>query len=265
MEKITPLTSLRKRLGELGNYHPLDFAEYGAIALSVAGSLAAAFYQQILFAATPISCALALNVINRNRVELETRLQQAATIAELHDIVEYLQGAVEGSTATRGSLSALQATVERQAEAISDLQGYFERTSPQSGPLDAAAVQREFAVVRRAIVRLRDQNEASLNEMQQRLIGEVQLLRQIATNPNSGADAAATFGDLANLMGDYNQLQNQIQSLSQRTLPELAQVQTQVNQLQERLNRLQQQNREIVKPYLQRLSSAVKRLEGKDD
>ncbi len=264
MEKITPLTSLRKRLGDLGNYHPLDFAEYGAIALSAAGSLAAAFYQQILFAATPLTLTLALNVINRNRVELETRLQQAATIAELHDMVEYLQSSVEDTTATRGSLGELQATVERQAEAISDLQNYFERTSPQSGTFDAAGVQREFAVVRRAIVRLRDQNEASLNEMQERLIGEVQLIRQVAANPNSGADAA-TFGDVANLIGDYTQLQSQIQSLSQRTLPELAQVQNQVNQLQERLNKLQQQNREIVKPYLQRLSSAVKRLEGKND
>lgn len=265
MEKITPLASLRKRLGDLGNYHPLDFAEYGAIALSAAGAIAASFLKEILFAATPVTVALALNVINRNRVELETRLQQAATIAELHDMVEYLQASVEDTTATKGSIAELQATVERQAEAISDLQNYLERTSPQSGPLDAAAVQREFAVVRRAIVRLRDQNEASLNEMQQRLIGEVQLLRQIATNPTSGADAAATFGDLANLMGDYTQLQSQIQSLSQRTLPELAQVQQQVNQLQERLNKLQQQNREIVKPYLQRLSSAVKRLEGKND
>ncbi|HIK13226.1 MAG TPA: hypothetical protein IGS52_23720 [Oscillatoriaceae cyanobacterium M33_DOE_052] len=264
MEKIAPLTSLRKRLGDLGNYHPLDFAEYGAIAASAAGAIAASLFKEILFAATPVTVALALNVINRNRVELQTRLQQAATIAELHEMVEYLQASVEDTTATRGSLSELQATVERQAEAISDLQNYFERTSPQSGTFDAAAVQREFAVVRRAIVRLRDQNEASLNDIQQRLIGEVQLIRQIASHPSSGVDSAATFGDLANLVGDYTQLQNQIQSLSQKTLPELAQVQTQVNQLQERLNKLQQQNREIVKPYLQRLASAVKRLEGKD-
>jgi len=55
-------TSFADRLHELGEHHWLDLAEYGSIGVSAIGSVAAGLSGQVLFAATPITFSLALNV-----------------------------------------------------------------------------------------------------------------------------------------------------------------------------------------------------------
>ncbi|MCF3576749.1 hypothetical protein [Planktothrix agardhii] len=75
--------------------HPVDgwkLAEYVSIAGTAVGTLVAAWYQPIIFAGTPLTLALILNVVNRQRFEQDMRqdLDAAITDVELDPITDVL-------------------------------------------------------------------------------------------------------------------------------------------------------------------------------
>ena len=62
---------------------------------------------------------------------------------------------------------------------------------------------------------------------------------------------------------DLNQIQGtvrQLQVLVDRPTIDVATIQTEMQQLREQVEKLQRQNQQIVKPYLQRLTRAMKQL-----
>ncbi len=61
----------------------LEIAEYSALGASVFGSGLAWFFEQVLFAATPITLALALNTINRKIFEEKIQKQTKNEVEEL--------------------------------------------------------------------------------------------------------------------------------------------------------------------------------------
>ncbi len=63
----------------------LELTEYILVAGSVIGTGVAAISQQVLYATTPISLSLVLNVVNRNRAEQRTRQHARSAIAHLDE------------------------------------------------------------------------------------------------------------------------------------------------------------------------------------
>lgn len=265
------LSSFSDRLHELREHHWLDLAEYGSIGASAIGSLAAGLSGQVLFAATPITFALALNVLNRHRIELQTRVQNTATISEMNQIVDSLQTTVQ-LLPPSDRFEDLEGTVIRISETVANIEQFLERTSPQTGPMDTMTIQKEFAVLRRAIMRLRDHTEATLGNVQQNMSTDIQVLRQAIANfdpPKTEAIPSLEIQtEIAKLTEGFTELQTQVQSITNtpatptretQTL-EIEPLQQQIVQIQEQVGQLQQQNQEIVKPYLKRLTRAVQHL-----
>lgn len=235
--RMTPtITGLARRLEELSQHHPLDLAEYAALGASAVGSAIAGMYQPALLAVTPLALALGLNIRNRHRIEFETRMQHSATIAELYEMVQSLQASLE-ELPPEERTRQLEGTVGRQSEAIAEIQEFLEKTSPQNGAMDAATIQKEFAIVRRAITRLRDHTESQLSDLRVNLTKEIESVRSLAIQ---GGPQPPQMLEAA---------------------PASTQVMAEIQKLNQRVTKLQHQNREIVKPNLQRIIGAVKRLE----
>lgn len=260
------LNNFTSRLQELGEHHWLDLAEYGSIGASAIGSIVAGLSGQMLFSATPIVFALTLNVLNRHRVELQTRVQNTATIAEMNQIVDSLQNTVQ-SLPPAHRFQDLEGTVTRISETVANIEQFLEKTSPQTGPMDLITIQKEFAVLRRGIMRLRDHTEATLGNVQQSMINDIYGLRQaIASLQISQKQAVSPVEiqtEVAQLTQGFSELQTQLQKIGNCPATQTVDIeplQQQILELQQQVCQLQQQNKEIVKPYLNRLTRAVKHL-----
>ncbi len=260
------LNSFTNRLQELGEHHWLDLAEYGSIGASAIGSIVAGLSGQMLFSATPIVFALTLNVLNRHRVELQTRVQNTATIAEMNQIVDSLQNTVQ-SLPPAHRFQDLEGTVTRISETVANIEEFLEKTSPQTGPMDLITIQKEFAILRRGIMRLRDHTEATLGNVQQSMINDIYGLRQaiasLQVSQNQGVSSVAIQTEVAQLTQGFSELQTQLQNISNFPATQTVDIeplQQQILELQQQVCQLQQQNQEIVKPYLNRLTRAVKHL-----
>lgn len=260
------LNSFTTRLQEIGQHHWLDLAEYGSIGASAIGSIVAGLSGQMLFSATPIVFALTLNVLNRHRVELQTRVQNTATIAEMNQIVDSLQNTVY-SLPPAHRFQDLEGTVTRISETVANIEQFLEKTSPQTGPMDLITIQKEFAVLRRGIMRLRDHTEATLGNVQQSMINDIYGLRQaiasLQISQNQGVSSVAIQTEVAQLTQGFSELQTQLQKIGNFPATQTVDIeplQQQILELQQQVCQLQQQNKEIVKPYLNRLTRAVKHL-----
>lgn len=260
------LNSFTNRLQELGEHHWLDLAEYGSIGASAIGSIVAGLSGQMLFSATPIVFALTLNVLNRHRVELQTRVQNTATIAEMNQIVDSLQNTVY-SLPPAHRFQDLEGTVTRISETVANIEEFLEKTSPQTGPMDLITIQKEFAILRRGIMRLRDHTEATLGNVQQSMINDIYGLRQaiasLQVSQNQGVSSVAIQTEVAQLTQGFSELQTQLQKIGNFPATQTVDIeplQQQILELQQQVCQLQQQNKEIVKPYLNRLTRAVKHL-----
>jgi chromosome segregation ATPase len=268
------LNGFTSRLQEIGEHHWLDLAEYGSIGASAIGSIVAGLSGQMLFSATPIVFALTLNVLNRHRVELQTRVQNTATIAEMNQIVDSLQNSVQ-SLPPAHRFQDLEGTVTRISETVANIEQFLEKTSPQTGPMDLITIQKEFAILRRGIMRLRDHTEATLGNVQQSMINDIYGLRQAIASlqasqnlsqnlsQNQEVSSLAIQTEIAQLTQGFSELQTQLQNISNFTANptvDIEPLQQQILELQQQVCQLQQQNTEIVKPYLNRLTRAVKHL-----
>lgn len=260
------LNNFTSRLQELGEHHWLDLAEYGSIGASAIGSIVAGLSGQMLFSATPIVFALTLNVLNRHRVELQTRVQNTATIAEMNQIVDSLQNTVY-SLPPAHRFQDLEGTVTRISETVANIEQFLEKTSPQTGPMDLITIQKEFAILRRGIMRLRDHTEATLGNVQQSMINDIYGLRQaiasLQVSQNQAVSSVAIQTEVAQLTQGFSELQTQLQKIGNFPVTQTVDIeplQQQILELQQQVCQLQQQNKEIVKPYLNRLTRAVKHL-----
>ncbi len=261
------LNSFAHRLHELGEHHWLDLAEYGSIGGAAIGSVVAGLSGQVLFAATPITFALTLNLLNRHRIELQTRVQNTATIAEMNQIIDSLQTTVQSFPAS-ARFDELEGTVTRISQTVANIEQFIEKTSPQIGPMDSMTIQKEFAVLRRAIMRLRDHTETTLGNLQQNMSTDLDALRQaialVDIPPIESVAPLEIQTEVAKLTQGFTELQTQVQTMMTNAPSALAAdiepLQQQIIHIQEQVCRLQQQNQKIVKPYLRRLTRAVKDL-----
>jgi hypothetical protein len=214
----TPLKHLNNLLSQRDN---LELAEYGTVAVSVIGSLAAAISGKILYAAAPLTVAAALNLVNRQRFQQQTRLYVTSEIADIHNVIESFHQQLplplpDSSPDEYPAISPAETLdLSPITDAISQLQRVTER-------LDSTVLRKEDW--ENINVRFLMIDEA---------LAELKNITQYLQQPDTVIEQSEM--DLTSLASTIQQLQEQVMSL-------------------------EQQNREIIKPYLQRLTKAVKNL-----
>ncbi len=181
-------------------------AEYTSVVGSTIGSLvAAAWYQQMLYAATPITAALWLNLINRQRFEQQIRHYTESTITDVHLVVQSLHEQMNNFPSEQTELDPI-------TEVLTELQRVTQSL--------------EHDVIR--------QQDWEVMNVRIKLIEEK--LEDLKTTPVSTSTSQVSAST----------------SLSDRQ---------KLEQIHRQVVKLDQQNREIVKPYLQRLRQAIKKLQ----
>jgi hypothetical protein len=233
----TPLKHLNNLLSQRDN---LELAEYGTVAVSVIGSLVAAISGKILYAAAPLTVAAALNLVNRQRFQEHTRLYITSEIADIHNVIQSFhqqlnQSVPDSSPDIYPALSPAETLdLSPITDAISQLQRVTER-------LDSTVLRKDdweninvrFLIVDEALAELKNITQ----DLQQRW---------------------DETSNLSSIKGAINQLHGTVNDEEQEI--DLTSLASQIQQLQEQVIGLEQQNREIIKPYLQRLTKAVKNL-----
>jgi hypothetical protein len=189
-------------------------AEYASVIGSTIGSLvAAAWYRQILFAATPISAALWLNLINRQRFEQQIRQYTESVIADVHIVVDSLHEQMQNSPSEASELDPI-------TEVLTELQRVTQSL--------------EHDVIR--------QQDWEVMNVRIKLIEEaIEAVKQTAISTQQSETPASKSSSTS------------------------APVDVKLARLHQQVVRLDRQNRELVKPYLQRLNQAIKKLQKKPD
>ncbi|MEG4395970.1 hypothetical protein [Microcoleus sp. BROC3] len=242
----------------------LELAEYASVAGSAMGTIAAVLSGQIVYAAAPLTAALSLNLANRQRFEqqmqqkansaiadvqaaVERRSQQVQVLpgepAELYTAVSDLQQKLQGLES--GAIAEVQAAVaslERQAQALpADSQELYTILSD---------LQQKLGILENSALREHDWENVNVRFL---LMGEK--LTEVKTI-TAQLQERSNEVDLNEIQGSLKQLQD----LLDRPTIDAGMLQTEIQHLQEQVSELQRQNQEIVKPYLQRLTRAVKKL-----
>ncbi len=181
----------------------LKILEYTALGTSAVGSILAWWFQQFLFAATPLTLTLGLNLLNKEKLEKLLKQEQNRAIAHVEN-----------------SLGELDSELEN---IITDPVG-----------IETAITDKKQIDNMVAKIALLEQN---LNQIQETLkeeqSEEVEASKSSLSTPNA------------------------------EPILEITALQNQLKRLQQQVARLQKQNREVIKPYLQKLNRAVEELEKK--
>jgi hypothetical protein len=215
----------------------LEIAESASLIASAAGTICAALFNQAVFAAAPLTVALSLNFINRQRLQAQTKLNTKNTNAAISYVERQLRSDVESVRVQMRRLPAVERLREMEESMVrlallwSQIQ---EKMEQQNATLNEAKIQEEFIILRRAILRLRDSSNAHLSEIRNSLQNEIETLRQ--TLPVAGINSEMPTS------------QNEA-------------IQLQIQQLQGRIQQLEQKNQKIIKPFLKRLVFQVKKLQ----
>lgn len=222
--------------------HRLELAEYASLIASGVGTIAAAVSGQVVYAAAPLTLALSLNMVNRQRFLAQVRASEQSTSTAISLLEHELRGDIQSvrsstqSTPASERLRDLETSMLRLSTLWVQLQQRLERSSAS---LQDPQIQQEFAIVRRAIVRLRDSTNENIAEVRQSLAEEIEALRQMVRQPAPQINLETAPAQL----------------VSQDEVP------AQIAQLQQRVEQLEQKNQQIVKPYLKRLVIEVKQLQ----
>lgn len=202
----------------------LEIAEYASLIGAALGSVMAAVSGQVLYAAAPLTVSLSLNLANRQTFEQQTQQNINAAIADVHMVVDCLHHQIQ----------TLPPESDDIDEILSDLQQKLRSLETVVlGQQDWETLNVRFLLIEEKLTHIKD---------------VVADLQQQWTPHSEGNEMPATVSLLPTLMN--------------QPTPESPGLYTQIEQLQEQIELLQQQNRTIVKPYLQRLTRAVKQLQA---
>jgi len=223
MQKID--NSSFKALNPTLNQHNwLELAEYASVAGSALGTLAAALSGQIIYAAAPLTVALSLNLANRQRFEEQVRENANSAIADIHVVVESIHRQVHALPRDSQDLKPILSDLQQKLHSLQ---------SNVLGQQDWETVNVRFLLM--------DEKLAEIK--------------------NSTADLHHRSGETADFSSVQTSL-NQLQALTNQPTKDLTAVENEIRHLQEQVSQLQHHNREIIKPYLQRLTRAVKQLQA---
>ncbi len=213
----------------------LKMLEYAAVAASVVGSIAAAWLEQILFAATPLTLAAVLNLINRQRFEQQLRRYTTSAIADIQTVVEQKHQQLPQQQTTSDQQFIPESTID------SDIQNDLD-------PIVEAVTELQRVTKRLDEDVLRQQDWETLNVRFKLLEDRIEQFKQdvsptVANTPQEVVNDAIELSPIPQVAAD------------------LSPIQSQIDRLHHQVVRLDEQNRTIVRPYLSRLAQAVKKLQ----
>ncbi|MBE9124522.1 hypothetical protein IQ269_28065 [Tychonema sp. LEGE 07199] len=241
----------------------LELAEYASIAGSAIGTIAAGLSGQILYAAAPLTAAISLNIANRQRFEQQMQQKANSALAEVQAAaagrsqqVQLLPG--EPAELYTAVSDLKQKILSLESSAISDLQAAvasLERA--QALPADSQELYTILSDLREKLRIL--ENSALREDDWQNVNVRFLLMDEKLTEVRTiTAQLQERSSDV-----ELNEIQDslkQLQHLLDRPTIDAGAMQTEIKHLHEQVSELQRQNQEIVKPYLQRLTRAVKKL-----
>ncbi len=241
----------------------LEVAEYASIAGSAIGTVAAALSGQIIYAAAPLTAALSLNFANRQRFQQQIQQQANSAIAGVHLTVKSLQQQVQAPPKEVELYTAVSDLQQKfrslESDALAEVHGALEALQQQVQvfPGDSGELYTILSQLRQKLDNLEN---SALREQDWENVNVRFLLMD--EKLNEVKNITADLQERSNLT-DFNAIQDslkQLQELLDRPTIDVAVLQNEIHHLQEQVSELQRQNREIVKPYLQRLTRAMKQL-----
>ncbi|MBK4729582.1 hypothetical protein JJD41_06830 [Oxynema sp. CENA135] len=250
---------------QLNGRDRIELAEYATLIGSALGSIVAGLSGQVLFAATPLTLAIGVNMLKRNRLEDYMNEQHRAAIADIHRVVESLHTSLE-KLPPEERVADLEGTTVRISEALVKMQAELEARIAKTDPLKAESLREELAILRRAIVRLRDQTDANFSQMQANFDREIKAVReQVLSHPTHPETLGVERlqGDLATLANGLDDLRDRVNSL-ETPADAFASPLTddRLQTLDRKVERLESDNQEKIKPLLKHLIRAVKQIDA---
>ncbi|MDY6806055.1 MAG: hypothetical protein SXA11_19935 [Cyanobacteriota bacterium] len=207
----------------------LKILEYAGLGSSAVGSIIAWWFKELLFAATPLTLTLGLNLLNREKLERLLRQENNATMVNIENTIEVLDSEIE-------EIATEQATIEPAiSEDLSELEATIKDLENNAGNNE------EIDLIFARIGLL----EQKLDRVQDEVKSESEIEKETAEIRAIEDERSQLYASNAELTLDLKALRGQL------------------DKLQKQVAKLQKQNREIVKPYLQGLKRAVTELQEK--
>jgi len=235
----------------------LELAEYASIAGSAIGTIAAGLSGHMIYAAAPLTAALSLNFVNRQRFEQKMQQKSNSAIAGVELAVKSLQQQVQTlpgePTELYTAVSDLQQKLSSlESHTIADVQAAVKSLeqgeSQQLYPM-LSQLQQKLCSLENSALREQDWENVNVRFL---LMGE-----KLTEVKNITAELQERSSEV-----NFSEIQDtvRLQVLLDQPTIDVATLQTEMQQLQEQVSELQRLNQEIVKPYLQRLTRAMKHL-----
>ncbi|MCT7988095.1 tetratricopeptide repeat protein [Laspinema olomoucense] len=203
----------------------LEILEYLSVAGSVAGSVAAIATQQIVYAATPLSLSVILNLANRRRLAQEpsiggNSIELGEKLArELKILREQVQG-----LPTDSEFNHVQSAVSKHSEEFEEVKRQLEKTLSLAQGLELNPLRQDISVLR--------ENYAGVQETLTALSAQL----QSAESPKSGHGVERWESAIAQINSKIAQFQNKLSKLETgNATPDLNPVLSEIAQIEQRL------------------------------
>ncbi|MCT7980900.1 tetratricopeptide repeat protein [Laspinema olomoucense] len=203
----------------------LEILEYLSVAGSVAGSVAAIATQQIVYAATPLSLSVILNLANRRRLAQEpsiggNSIELGEKLArELKILREQVQG-----LPTDSEFNHVQSAVSKHSEEFEEVKRQLEKTLSLAQGLELSPLRQDISVLR--------ENYAGVQETLTALSAQL----QSAESPKSGHGVERWESAIAQINSKIAQFQNKLSKLETgNATPDLNPVLSEIAQIEQRL------------------------------
>lgn len=230
--------------------HWTEIAEPISLAVSVVGAAAGVFFQQALFAVTPVMAAISLNLANRyRRLQERAGEKTAVVLSQSQQLRGELQGLQDAFQALPISqrLQKLEDSVGRISEAVVDVQRCQEEWT--------AAVDRDRQKVKEAIANLQ-QGLYNLNHHLSGDLGEVrsqiQAIHLSLSLPSPQMDEVKR--QIVRLQAELNQIADRA--------ADGGALDAQLEELETRVVELAQQQQESLEPGLKYLVRSIQKLQA---
>jgi tetratricopeptide (TPR) repeat protein len=203
----------------------LEILEYLSVAGSVAGSVAAIATQQIVYAATPLSLSVVLNLANRRRLaqepsiggnDMELREKFARELGILREQVQGLP--------TDSEFNHVQSAVSKHSEEFEEVKRQLEKTLSLAQGLELNPLRQDISVLR--------ENYAGVQETLAALTAKL----NSPDSPKSGHGVERLESAIAQINSKIAQFQNKLSKLEPGGgTPDLNPVLSEIAQIEQRL------------------------------
>ncbi|MGL5058406.1 MAG: hypothetical protein ACRC62_00390 [Microcoleus sp.] len=245
----------------------LEVAEYASIAGSAIGTVATALSGQFIYAAAPLTAALSLNFANRQRFQEQLQHKTNSSVAGVHLTVKSLQQQVEALPEEPAQLYTTVSDLQQKLRSLESAESVGTRSSVESVQQQVQSLPEDtgefYTMLSQLQQKLYNLENTALKEQDWENVNVRFLLidEKLAEVQNITAELQDRSNETD--LGEIQASLQQMRQLLDRPTIDVAGLQTEVQHLQQQVAELQRQNREIVKPYLQRLTRAMKQLSAK--